>query len=223
MLKTTDKIFSIDPLIEQVNSLHFEKRLSINKQTGSFFGDPWETLPEFKDTPLGKILDNLGPIGEARLMRLSSAETYTAHGDPDDRYHISIITNPYSYLIDLDENRLYHLPVDGRVWLMDTSKIHVAANFGGRDRIHLNIRLLLPKIDTSKKIFKLSIEGGDFDWKQESYIEVMPEINQLIKSHYVTGFDRVNDRELLLNVVDRIVLEPIVKRLQAKGFIVNLS
>lgn len=223
MLKQTDKIFSIGPLIEQVNSLQFDKRLSINKPSGSFFGDPWKTLPEFENTPLGEVLSILGPIGEARLMRLTSAETYTAHGDPDDRYHIAIITNPYSYIIDLDDSKLYHLPADGTLWIMDTSKIHVAANFGGRDRIHLNIRLLLPKFDSNKKHVRIRIEGGEFDWKQESYIEVMPELNRLIKSHYVTGFDRVNDRELLLNVVDNSIIEPIIKKLKSKGFTVNLS
>lgn len=223
MLKLTGKIFSIEPIIEQVNSLHFEKRLSVNRQVDSFFGDPWEILDEFKGTPIGNILESLGPIGEARLMRLTSAETYTAHGDPDDRYHVAIITNPHSYIIDLDDGKLFHLPADGKLWLMDTSKTHVAANFGGRDRIHLNIRLLLPKFNPTKKFIRLKIEGGDFDWKQESYIEVMPKLNSLIKSNYVTGFDRINDRELLLNVIDPIIIEPIIDRLQAKGFTVTLS
>jgi hypothetical protein len=223
MLKFTNKIFSIDPLISQVENLNFEKRLNLNKPTGSFFGDPWDTLPEFIDTPLGSVLQNLGPIGEARLMRLTSAETYTAHGDPDDRYHISIITNPHSYLINLTDGNLHHLPADGKLWLMDTSKIHVAANFGGRDRIHLNVRLLLPKFNSDKNSVRIKIEGGDFDWKQESYIEIMPELNQLIKSHYVTGFDRITDRELLLNVVDRSILDPIVSRLKEKGFEIIVS
>ncbi len=223
MLKFANKIFSIEPLVEQVNSLNFDKRLNLNKPTGSFFGDPWKTETAFLNTPLGDVLENLGQIGEARLMKLNSAETYTAHGDPDDRYHVSIITNPYSYLVDLSSNVLYHLPADGKLWLMDTSRIHVAANFGGRDRIHLNVRLLLPKFSFEKKYVRLKVEGGEFDWKQESYIEVMPEINKLIKSHYITGFDRVNDRELLLNVVDNFVLDPIVNRLREKGFVVNLS
>jgi hypothetical protein len=223
MLKFINKIFSIEPLIEQVKGLHFEKRLNLNKPSGSFFGDPWTVLDEFANTPIGNVLESIGPIGEARLLKLSSAETYTAHGDPDDRYHISIITNPHSYIIDLDEGKMYHLPADGKLWLMDTSKIHVAANFGGRDRIHLTIRLLLPKFNPDKNFVKIKIEGGDFDWKQESYIEVMPEMNRLLKSHYVTGFDRINDRELLLNVVDRSILDPIIARLEHKGFTVTLS
>jgi len=114
------------------------------------------------------------------------------------------------------------LPIDGKLWRMDTSKIHVAANFGGRDRIHLNIRLLLPKFDPSKANVKVIFEGGDFDWKQESYIEIMPALNKLIKSGYVTGFNRINDREIQLNVVDKILIEPILDKLKSKGFAVTV-
>ncbi len=222
MLEQTGKIFSIEPIIDQVQGLYFEKRLNLNRPTGSYFGDPWETLDEFKDTALGRVLESIGPIGEARLLKLSSAETYTAHGDPDDRYHLAIVTNPHSYLIDLDTGSMHHLPIDGKLWRMDTSKIHVAANFGGRDRIHLNIRLLLPKFDPSKANVKVIFEGGDFDWKQESYIEIMPALNKLIKSGYVTGFNRINDREIQLNVVDKILIEPILDKLKSKGFAVTV-
>jgi len=223
MLNPIEKIFSIEPLIAQVNSLYFEKRLNLNAPVGSFFGDSWETLPEFKNTPLGNVLDSLGPIGEARLLRLTSAETYTAHADPDDRYHVAIITNPHSYIIDFDSQTLYHLPADGKLWRMDTSRIHVAANFGGRDRIHLNIRLLLPKFDETKPCIRIRFDGGDFDWKQESYIEIMPVMNKLIKAGYIFGFDRVNDRELLLNILDKSLLDPVIKNLSDKGFTVTVS
>lgn len=223
MLEFTNKIFSIDPIIEQVNSIWFEKRLSLNEPVGSFFGDPWQTLSEFNNTPLGNLLDSLGPIGEARLLKLTSAETYTAHADPDDRYHVAIITNPHSYIIDLDDQQLYHLPADGKLWRMDTSRIHVAANFGGRDRIHLNIRLLLPKFDNNKPSIRIRFDGGDFDWKQESYIEIMPMMNRLIKAGYISGFDRIDDRELLLNILDKSLLKSVIERLTDKGFIVTVS
>jgi len=223
MLEFADKIFSIDPIVNQTNSLWFEKRLELNKPTGSFFGDPWETFDDFKNTPIGNLLDSIGPIGEARLLKLTSAETYTAHADPDDRYHLAIVTNPHSYIVDLSNQNMYHLPVDGKLWYMDTSKIHVAANFGGRDRIHLNIRLLLPKFDENKSNVRIRIEGGDFDWKQESYIEIMPAVNKLIKAGKILGFDRLNDRELLLNLVDKSILDPIIQKLQTKGFNIIVS
>lgn len=223
MLELTNKIFSIEPIVEQVSQLWFEKRLELNKPTGSFFGDPWETLSEFKNTPLGNLLDELGSIGEARLLKLTSAETYTAHADPDDRYHVAIVTNPHSYIIDFDSQKLYHLPVDGKLWRMDTSRIHVAANFGGRDRIHLNIRLLLPKFDSNKPFVRIRFDGGDFDWKQESYVEIMPTMNRLIKAGYISGFDRVSDREILLNILDKSLLDSVIKNLIAKGFTVAIS
>jgi len=223
MLEFTNKKFLIEPIVDQVNQLWFEKRLNLNTPTGSFFGDRWETLSEFKNTPLGNLLDSIGPIGEARLLKLSSAETYTAHADPDDRYHLAIITNPHSYIIDFDNQKLYHLPVDGKLWRMDTSRIHVAANFGGRDRIHLNIRILLPKFDESKPFIRIKFDGGDFDWKQESYIEIMPTLNRLIKAGYISGFDRVTDKELLLNILDKSLLIPVIQSLTDKGFTVTVS
>lgn len=218
MLERTGKIFSISPIVEQVSQLEFGERLSLNEPTGSFFSEPWKTFDHIKNTPLGNLLDNLNEIGEARLMKLSSAGCYTGHSDPDDRYQLSIITNDYSYLIDLETSRLYHLPTDGVLWRMDTSKIHSAVNFGGRDRIHLNIRLLLPKFCDSMPHCRIVIEGGDYDWKFESYKILMPFINLSIKKNVITGFERISDRELLINIDDRSLLLSVIQRLETKGF-----
>jgi hypothetical protein len=223
MLKQTGKIFSIEPIVEQVAGLSFEKRLSLNEPNGTFFSDPWKTKEEFVNTPLGNVLASLGPIGEARLLKLASAETYTAHADPDDRYHLAIVTNPYACIINLDSGTTHHLPADGTVWTMDTRFIHIAANFGGRERIHLNIRVLLPKYNPTQQGLCLSIKDGDFDWKQESYIEVMPFINRQIKLGNITGFDRLDDRKFVVNVTDPNLLDDVVSRLQQKGFRVMLD
>lgn len=197
MLKRLGIKFPIQPIIEQVQSLDFEKRLELNETSGPLFSGPYITKPEFIGTPLGDVLEALKNPGEARLLKLHSAETYTAHADPDDRIHLSIITNSYSYLQDLTDNQIYHLPADGELWLMDTSKIHVAANFGGRERIHLNIRVTLPSF-TSPGVL-LTFTGGDFDWKQELYISFMGYINTAIKQGLITGIEKVSDRELKLN------------------------
>jgi hypothetical protein len=223
MLKQTGKIFSIGPIVEQVSALSFEKRLPLNEPNGTFFSDPWKVKDEYANTPLGNVLDSLGPIGEARLLKLASAETYTAHADPDDRYHLAIVTNPYACIINLDNGTTHHLPVDGEVWFMDTGFVHIAANFGGRERIHLNVRVLLPKYDPMQQGLRLGIKDGDFDWKQESYIEVMPFINRQIKLGNITGFDRIDDREFVVNVTDSNLLDEVVLRLQQKGFRVILD
>ena len=213
MLQQLPQNFSIGPIVDQVNSLSFEKRLALNKTGSDTFAGEYQTLPEFENTPLGEVLSSLGRIGEARLLKLRPEETYMAHSDPDDRIHLSIITNPFAYIIDLDDNKMYHLPADGSVWLMDTGKIHVAANFGSRDRIHLNIRVLLPKISNGAYLYK--ILGGDFDFKHVIQIGISSYLNRAIKSGNITGFKWVSDREAMINFRDiaaKEQLESIIKK-----------
>lgn len=201
MLKTMPHKFSIQPIVDQVHALgSFGKRLDLNKSTGEFFNDPWETLSEFKGTPLGNVLDSLGNIGQARLLCLESAESYTAHADPDDRMHLAIVTNPYSFLVDITDNHLYHLPADGQLWYMDTGKIHVAANWGPRTRIHLNIRVLLPKFNPLQQGLKIKVLDGDYDWKQNAYMPIMTAVNHYVKLKYITGFKSTDEKELFVNL-----------------------
>ena len=216
MLHRLDIKFPIGPIIEQVQSLSFDKRLCLNETSGPLFSGPYKLKEEFKNTPLGNVLESIGPIGEARLLKLSSAESYTAHADPDDRYHLAITTNSYCYLQDLSNQKLYHIPADGYIWRMDTSQIHVATNFGGRDRIHLNIRVPLPAFKFPGVL--ISLDGGDFDWKQELHISFMSYLNQAIKNGLVTGIEKINDKELLLNYNSEEVINTITSAVTAKGF-----
>jgi len=220
MLSKLTLSVDVDSLVKQVSELNFGKSLSINYTTGKLLNGPYLTKPEFLNTPLGNILQSIENVGEARLLKLESGESYTAHSDPDDRIHVPIITNLYSYIMDLDNNKMYHLPADGSVWYMDTSVTHVAANFGGRTRIHLNIRVLLPKFKSPG--YKLTVTGGDYDWKQEAYFTLMTFFNKSIKERIITGFEKVNEREVLLNC-DPIVLNPYIKKLEDKGFSISLS
>jgi hypothetical protein len=217
MLTLLDKIFSIDPLVEQTKSLIPFKRLEINYPTGDFFSDPWQVKEEFLNTPIGDVVSSLENVGQARLLLLSSGESYTAHSDPDDRYHVAIITNPYSFLVNIEDNKMYHLPADGKLWHMDTGKIHVAANWGPRDRIHLNARVLLPKLDLNKEIISIKVVDGDYDWKQLSYMPLMKFINQSVKNGIVTGFKSTNEKEVHLNVTDKNSIKQIIENIKSKG------
>jgi len=205
MLHQTNKKFPIQSIIDQVLSLEFDKRLALNETRGTVFNGPYVTKPEFVGTPLGDLLANLDNVGEARLMRLRPEECYMAHSDPDDRLHLAITTNPYCYLIDLDENKMYHLPVNGEVWLMDTGPRHVAVNFGSRDRIHLNIRVPLPDIKENPVHIKML--GGDFDFKHIINVNMSTFINYAIKQGDITGFRWINDREIMISYKDETVLE----------------
>ena len=219
MLSKLHQINYIDAIVDQVSNMQFDsKRISLNRTDGNLMSGDYEVLPEFVNTPLGKLLNELGDIGEARLLCLESGDTYTAHTDPDDRLHLAITTNPDCYIIDLDSQQLYHLPVDGQVWHMDTSVRHTACNWGGRSRIHLNIRYKLPKF--SAPGWNLKISGGSFDWKQELYDGLMSYFNKQIKCNAITGFEKVNEKELNLNCTAQTLRE-ITSMITQKGFVVT--
>ena len=219
MLSKLHKIDYINEVVQQVQSMAFDsKRMALNTTNGNLMSGDYQILPQFVDTPLGRFLNELGDIGEARLLCLESGDTYTAHTDPDDRIHLAITTNPDCYIVDLDTHQIHHVPVDGQVWNMDTSVRHTACNWGGKPRIHLNIRCKLPKF--SAPGWNIKISGGSYDWKQELYDGLMSYLNQQIKLKNITGFDKINERELNLNC-DEQTLKQITGMIAKKGFVVT--
>jgi hypothetical protein len=223
MLSLLSQKFQIQPIIEQVTSLNPQKRIDLNVPTGKFFNDIWKIKDDIVGTPLGNVLNSLPNIGQARLLTLESGESYTAHTDPDDRIHLPIITNDFSYLIDITNNTMHHIPADGSLWYMDTSRTHVATNWGSTARIHLNIRMLLPHFDISKAGIHIKVVDGPFDWKQLSYIELMGEINRSVKSNIITGFDSSNERELFLNCDSNDFLNDVLDRIKSRGVDIRIS
>lgn len=217
MLTLLPQKFSIQPIVEQVLSLGVFQRLELNRAGGEFFNDPWITKDEYKDTPLGQVLSKIGQVGQARLLCLESGASYTAHCDPDDRIHLSIITNQYSFLVDVEDKRLYHLPADGKLWYMDTGKVHVAANWGPRTRIHLNVRILLPKYDSNRSGLHIKVIDGDYDWKQLAYTPIMKLINSNIKNNFITGFKGINEKEVLINTTSPQIFDQAFKQIIEQG------
>jgi hypothetical protein len=123
-------------------------RLSINQPTGRFFYDPWEIKEEFKNTVWETILSVLpSPLGEARIIELKHGTCYMSHCDIDERYHLNL-EGQYSFLIDIDSQKMYPTVADGNWYIMDTGIRHVAANFGSINRFQLVVRKLLnePKL-----------------------------------------------------------------------------
>lgn len=203
------KLFNIDYLDEiqyQTSQLPWDsKRIVLNKSDNGLFTGKYTTLPKFQNTALGLVLEELGEIGEARLLLLESGDSYTAHTDPDDRIHLVIETNPYSYIMDIEQERMVHLPADGTVWHMDTGKKHLAGNYGGTPRIHLNVRVKLPNYTGNGVLLK--IEGGNADWKQVLYMDTMSYINKAVKDKRILGIEKVNERELLLNTDVEVIAD----------------
>lgn len=218
MLTKTELHFDIDPIIEQVRNIgYFKRSLVLNETDGNLLSGEYRVKSEYEGTPLGIVLSKLGNIGEARLLKLDPEDVYTAHTDPDDRYHLSIITTPYSYVADLENCVLHHLPVDGSIWYMDTSIMHSAINLGGGDeRVHLNVRVRLPSI--SKPCYSIRFEdANNYDWKQMLYNTMMSYINIAIKNKEITGIERVSEKEMLINCSSD-VLKILTHKVESGGF-----
>lgn len=123
----------------------FDFKTTINDPTEDFFYDRWIVKPEYRGSVWEEILSTLTfPIGEARVIILKPGSCYHSHTDIDDRYHLNL-QGHYSYLIDLDNNKMFNTILDGQWYTMDTGVHHVAANFGSVDRIQLVVRHLLKK------------------------------------------------------------------------------
>lgn len=120
-------------------------KTTLNTSTGDFFYDPWVISDEYKNTVWEEILDTL-PYnkGEARLINLSSGSCYTSHGDIDDRWHISIISE-HSYLANLETNKLYPTTCDLTWYYFNAGPKHTAVNLDYRPRYQLVVRTLLDR------------------------------------------------------------------------------
>jgi len=73
----------------------------------------------------------------SRLMIISDKRNYSWHLDYSKRIHIPLITNESCFFI-IEETKI-HLPADGSVYLVDTTKWHtfVNANRNKFDRSHI--------------------------------------------------------------------------------------
>lgn len=142
MIEKTSFQLPLTKIQDVISKLTNDDIVVLNDPTGDFFYDPWRIKDEYKDTVFDELLSVLPDIGQARLIKLTSGDTYYAHADVDDRYHMSIQGN-YSYLIDLNNDIMHSVPVDGCWYIMDAGILHVAANFGEIYRYQLVVRKLL--------------------------------------------------------------------------------
>ena len=115
-------------------------RTALNTPTGDFFYDRWKLKYEFKGTPWEEVLATLPyTIGEARVIILEPNQSYMAHADIDNRWHLNL-TGRHSYLMDLDAQKMYKQQYDGHWRYMFADKIHTAGNYGSTPRIQLVVR-----------------------------------------------------------------------------------
>lgn len=171
---------------------HIDFRLTINQPTGRFFYDPWTIKDEFKNTIWEFILKTLPHnIGEARIISLKPGRCYQSHADIDDRYHLNISGDSYSYLANLETDTLYKIIKDTFWYTLDTSPKHSAINFGQQDRIQLVVRHLLRDYEFKNFIdIKITIDKLDDD--DSRFLmddQLSPWLNKKTKTKQLTNFE----------------------------------
>lgn len=190
MLTKTSHRITNDMLLRAVNDIpNIDFKLTINQPTGNFFYDKWTIKDEFRDTVWEEILNSL-PYnqGEARLIMLDTNSCYSCHGDIDDRWHLSIISDK-SYIIDLCTDIMYK-QVDDCYWYdMNAGPVHSAVNFNNRPRIQLVVRKLLKYNTLSNPVsieIRPNIERTDLRFQFDQTIS--PWLNKANKNGTITNF-----------------------------------
>lgn len=196
-----------------------DDRLTLNQPNGSFFYDPWIIKSEYKNTVWEEILDSLKENkGEARLIKLKQGECYPSHADIDDRWHLNIKGNN-SFLIDLENQKMYQTDKLGHWYSMDAGIKHTAANFGSEDRIQLVVRKLLPKpkiVDPVSVTITLKTVITDRRFVFDDVIS--PWLNRAYKKGIVSDF---NGEDLKANfIIEKSYLEEFIS-LTDEYFIVS--
>lgn len=207
MLKKTDLQVDIQPLQNILGTITWDEkgRCCLNKATGNWLYDPYILYDKWKGTPFEQVLNSIPyNIGEARLMKLDPQDCYRAHSDADDRLHINILSNEYSYLIDLDDNTMFNLKEDGYLYYMDGSKMHTAVNFGPTPRIQLVIRVLLNRCQRPDHV-RTNFTFVDAPYNLRYLIDrrISPFINKYAKTGEIGFFDLVSPNSLYFEITPK--------------------
>lgn len=99
----------------------------------------WDKIhPQLKGTWWESFLNSFPfKVYRTRLMTMYSRTCYSIHTDMNPRVHIPIVTHKQARFIFTNPPVLRHLPANGSVWWVDTTKEHSAMNGSLIDRIHL--------------------------------------------------------------------------------------
>ncbi len=189
---TCDKSLIAQALAENPSK---DWRVSLNRPTGDFFYDPWEIKDEYRGTVWETILNTL-PFdkGEARVITLKPSESYMAHADIDDRFHLNL-SGHHAYLIDLEDQQMFNQRVNGHWHLMNAGKIHTASNYGSVDREQLVVRQLLThsQFDSMTAVTIMpAYEQYDFRYKFDNLLS--PWLNRKNKEGVIDNFSYDNTK-----------------------------
>ena len=227
-LKKLDYQVDIQTFLPYLKDIKWNEdgRCAINKPTGHFLYDPYEFLPEWKDTEFEKLYNDIPyEVSELRLIRLAPGECYRSHSDIDDRIHLNLQASDQCYLINLNDQEMHKLETDGNFYQMDGSYLHTAVNFGSIDRIQLVMRIPLKKYSGEDFIaIKIIFKTIPYNLRYIVDQTISPLLNRYVKDGRLgsfecpipTEYDLLIEPEALATIVhtlDRVNLDYDVVRI----------
>lgn len=197
-------------------------KTQLNKPTGDFFYDAWQLKDEFKKPAIVDLFAQLGSVGEARIIVLEPGESYCAHADIDDRYHLTL-QGEHSYLYDLKNLKMYPTEADNTVYLMDAGRIHSAANLGYKSRIQLVIRKLLNQVTLQDPCkIKIIVNTPTYNLRYLFDNSFSIVLNRLNKQGCMNKFTKISDTEITFEI-EHTHLPQILKLKNHCGFNVEIE
>lgn len=208
MIEKTPFVVCLDLINQASNSIpYIDSKFSINEPTGDFFYDPWKIKEEFKGTGWEEILTAIKqPIGEARIIKLEPGTCYFSHADIDDRWHLSLTGNQ-SFLIDLENQKMHKLSIDGVWYIMDAGRCHTAANFGQIHRNQLVVRNLLKRNELKNPVSVMLTQNKvSYDFRYLFDNEISPWLNRANTSGKINNF-RTKEHSVQFDIEKELVSE----------------
>ena len=110
------------------------------------------TNPLYHDTIFEDIMSDLD-VCRSRIMMLPKNKCYSIHADRTHRFHLALDTHEDALFLFRDRDtrtnaRLLHIPANGYVYFVNTTKLHSFMNAGGPNRTHM---VMCPK---SKEVWR---------------------------------------------------------------------
>jgi len=199
-----------------------EGKNTLNEPTGQFFYDPWQLKSEWQGTALDDLLKQIPDHGEVRVIVLKPGESYFAHADIDDRYHLTLDAEQ-SYLIDIENEKMYPTIPDDTVYLMNTGVLHTASNYGYKNRYQLVIR---KRLDSTNELYEsapvmMSVKDPVYNLRYLFDSSFSRLLNRLEKEECISNFDRINETTIKFALEKENITE-LLKMQQMCGFKIDI-
>ena len=150
----------------------------LTKPRGDFFYDPHILNEEYKGTEIEKLLDLIPMHGEARVIVMEPGQSYSAHADIDDRWHLTLDADE-SYLVDLQNEKMWKLIADENPVFFNLTLIDPPYNV--RYLFDKSFSILLNKLEKAEKITNFrKVSDKEIEFVIEN--EEIPRIKEIQQS-----------------------------------------